>query len=428
MMAADPRLPSGAGGFVSPHRDSPQRDSESLWRPVLPLRVCTGLSSVADGVVKSAAPLLAASLTSDPRAVAVVTMASLAAWFTGLLSGALTDRLSRRVVLIWTAVARAAYLVVFSVLVVIGRASIALIAITAFLMTAGTAFCDASGQSVLPRLVGRDVTILSRQNGRLHMVETTGRSLVGLPLGPVLFAWAAVLPFGLAAASLGGAAQAVRRLPRDVAEQDATPRRSLRTEIWTGLVYLVRDRLLLTMSVYTGIFNFADAVAMAVFVLFARAELGVSDVGYGLLLLGLAAGNVLGGCLSGSLARVHWSLVMLASAVVHALGWAVIATAGSPWAAGIVLLVMGAGQTVVTVCIVSTRQAMVPDHLLGRVISAFRLLGNGSAVLGAAAGGFVAAALHLSSAPWTAAAILLCTMVPLLWTYTSARDRRRQVV
>lgn len=383
---------------------------------ILPLRLSTGLSSVADGTVRSAAPLLAASLTSDPRAVATVTTASLAAWLTGLVSGALTDRLPRRAVLVWTGVVRAGYLAMFAALVVAGRAGVALVALTAFLMTAGTAFSDAAGQAILPRLVGRDVATLSRQNSRLYVVETVGRSLVGLPLGPALFAWAAALPFTLSALALGGAAQAVRRLPHVSAQPD---RRSLRAEIWAGLAYLVRDRLLLTMSVITGVFNFADAVAMAVFVLFARTELGVSDAGYGLLLLGLAVGNVLGGVAAGWFARFHWSVTMLVSGVVHALGWAVIATVASPWLAGAVLLLMGVGQTVVTVSIVSTRQAMVPDHLLGRVISGFRFVGNGSAVLGAAAGGFVAAAFGLSSAPWTAAALLFGTVFALLWIVRS---------
>jgi predicted MFS family arabinose efflux permease len=373
------------------------------------------MSSMADGVVKSSAPLLAASLTSDPRAVATVAMAALAAWFTGLLSGALTDRLSRRTVLIWTEVVRATCLTAFAGLIVIDRADIALVAITAFLMTTGTTFYDASGQAILPRLVGREVTTLSRQNGRLHMVETAGRSLVGTPLGSATFALTAVLPFALAAVSHGGSALAVRRLPHTAGEPDATCRRPLRTEIWTGLVYLVRDRSLLTMSLYTGAFNFADAAAMAVFVLFARADLGVSDAAYGLLLLGLAVGNVLGGGLAGRFARFHWSMIMLGSAVVQSLGWVVIVTVGSPWVAAALLVFMGVGQTVATVSIVSTRQAMVPDHLLGRVIAGFRVVGNGSAVFGAAAGGFVAAAFGLSSAPWTAAGFLLVTALSLLW-------------
>jgi MFS family permease len=373
------------------------------------------MSSMADGVVKSSAPLLAASLTSDPRAVATVAMAALAAWFTGLLSGALTDRLCRRTVLIWTEVVRATCLAAFAVLIVIDRADVALIAVTAFLMTTGTTFYDASGQAILPRLVGREVTTLSRQNGRLHMVETAGRSLVGTPLGSATFALAPVLPFALAAVAHGGAAQAVRRLPRAAGEPDVTCRRPLRVEIWTGLVYLVRDRSLLTMSLYTGAFNFADAVAMAVFVLFARADLGVSDAAYGLLLLGLAVGNVLGGGLAGWLGRFPWSRIMLASGVVQSLGWAVIVIGGSPWVAGVLFVFMGAGQTVATVSIVSTRQAMVPDHLLGRVIAGFRVVGNGSAVFGAAVGGFVAAAFGLSAAPWTAAGFLLVTALSLLW-------------
>jgi len=415
-MPADHQETPGAGETDHPHRSGQASLSYApLWRRVLPLRLSAGMSSMADGVVKSSAPLLAASLTSDPRAVATVAMGALAAWFTGLLSGALTDRLSRRTVLIWTEVIRATCLATFAVMIVIDRAGVALVAITAFLMTTGTTFYDASGQAILPRLVGREVTTLSRQNGRLHMVETAGRSLVGTPLGSVTFALAPVLPFALAALSHGGSAQAVRRLPRAAGDPDVARRRPLRTEIWTGLVYLVRDRSLLTMSLYTAAFNFADAVAMAVFVLFAKADLGVSDAAYGLLLLGLAVGNVLGGGLAGWLGQFHWSTIMLASAAVQSLGWAVIVNTGSPWVAATLLVFMGVGQTVTTVSIVSTRQAMVPDHLLGRVIAGFRVIGNGSAVFGAAAGGFVAAAFGLSAAPWTSAGFLMATALSLLW-------------
>ena len=78
---------------------------------------------------------------------------------------------------------------------------------------------------------------------------------------------------------------------------------------------------------------------------------------------------------------------------------------------------------VVTVSIVSTRQAMVPDHLLGRVIAGFRVVGNGSAVIGAAAGGLVAAAFGLSAAPWTAAGFLIVTAMPLLAIVGRRRPR-----
>lgn len=427
-MPADRGYSLGAGGPDHPHRSgepgltSVHAPDEPPWRRVLPLQLSAGMSSVSDGMVKSAAPLLAASLTSDPRAVATVTMASLAAWFTGLVSGALADRLSRRTVLIWTDVLRAACLATFTVLIVADGVGIALVALTAFLMTAGTAFYDASGQAIMPRLVGREVTMLSRQNGRLSMVETAGRSLVGIPLGAATFAMVTALPFALAAVSLGGSAQAVRRLPRAACDPGVTSRRSLRTEIWTGLAYLVRDRSLLAMSLYTGAFNFADAVAMAVFVLFARAELGVSDAAYGLLLLGLAVGNVLGGGVAGQFARFHWSAIMLASAVVQSLGWTMIVIVESPWMSGAMLLLMGIGVTVGTVSIVSTRQALVPDHLLGRVIAGFRVIGNGSAVLGAATGGLVAATLGLSSAPWTAAGLLLATAISLSWIAWQRRE------
>jgi MFS family permease len=385
-----------------------------------PLLWSTGMASAGDGIFKAAAPLLAASLTTDPRAVAAVSVAYSAAWLTGLLAGALTDRLPRRQVLIWSNLVRAAGIAGLVGLVAAGGVTVAAIAVAAFLVTAGTVFFDPAAQAVLPSVVGRRIEVLSRLNGRLAMVETVGRSFVGLPLGAATFGVGAALPFLANAAAYVGSARAVRPLPVSPAPAGGRGT-SLLGDVWAGLVHLFRDRTLFAMSLLVGAFNFADAVVMAVFVLYAKQILGVSDLVYGLLLTCFAAGSVVGGGFAGRLARARWEVIELVTALVQAAGWVIIVSTASAWATAAVFFATGFGAAVATVAIVSTRQAMVADNMIGRVVAGFRVIGNGSMVIGGIVGGLVAAHYGLPAAPWTAVGLLLLTALPLTWLVVRRR-------
>jgi predicted MFS family arabinose efflux permease len=369
---------------------------------------------VGDGAFKASAPLLAASLTSDPRAVATVAVASASAWLMGLLAGAVTDRLARRMVLSWTDLVRAVALGLFVLFIVTDGVTVGLLALVAFVMTTGTVFVDSGAQAMLPSIVGTDLGVLSRQNGRLYMVETTSRSLLGLPLGSAAFTLARAVPFAIGALTYACSALTLRRLPREEAT-DSDRSRKLLTEIGDGLRYLVRDRILLRMSLLVGLLNLADSLAMAVFVLYAKTALGVSDFGYGMLLTCFAAGSLPGGFLAARLSRVHWTGVILLGAIMQALTWIVIVTTRSAVAGGLMLFAMGIGATVVTVSVISTRQALVPDRFLGRVVAGFRLLGNGFTIIGAAVGGVVAAHFGLAAGPWAAIAVLSVVAASMIW-------------
>jgi hypothetical protein len=72
---------------------------------------------------------------------------------------------------------------------------------------------------------------------------------------------------------------------------------------------------------------------------------------------------------------------------------------------------------------VSWRQAVVPDRLLGRVNSAYRLLAWGGQPLGAALGGGVAAAAGLR-APYLLAGVVLLAMAVAMRNDARARPPR----
>ena len=63
---------------------------------------------------------------------------------------------------------------------------------------------------------------------------------------------------------------------------------------------------------------------------------------------------------------------------------------------------------------VSLRQRIIPDELLGRVNSGYRLLGWGTIPIGAAVGGVLAEAIGLRAVFVLAGAVQLLLLAPLL--------------
>lgn len=62
----------------------------------------------------------------------------------------------------------------------------------------------------------------------------------------------------------------------------------------------------------------------------------------------------------------------------------------NPYVIGAVFVIGGIGNVMANVVMVSLRQTMTPDRLLGRVNSCYRLMAWGTMPIGAAAGGLLA--------------------------------------
>ncbi len=171
--------------------------------------------------------------------------------------------------------------------------------------------------------------------------------------------------------------------------------------------------------------NLAGTAAMAVLVLYARDELGLSNTQYGLLLTVEAAGAVLGSAAAARLsARFGTGTTIIAAILVAGLSM----LAAGIWAQPVVLaasLALGGFAGLVwNVLTVSLRQWLVPDELLGRVNSGYRLIGWGTVPVGAVVGGIVAQVFGLR-APFlfagTAALLLAVSVWPRITNRGSAR-------
>jgi MFS family permease len=371
----------------------------------------TAVSNVGDGVYATALPLLAASLTRDPLLVSLVSFAEWLPWLLfGLLSGALLDRWDRRR-LMWTVdAARFAIVGGLAVAVLMDRASIALLAAVGFLLGTGQTLVDTGTHSILPALVSREGQRLERANGRLVGTQIVTQELAGPPVGGLLFSLTAWVPFAVDAVSFAAGSALVASIRGHFGPEELGPggrRTTLRSEIAEGLRWLAAHRVLRATAAMVAVVNLLAAGGWAVMVLFAQERLGLDAVGFGLLLSGSAVGGVLGSLVAArSVAVVGTARIIVGAMIVSALAFLAFGLSSDPWLAGVLMGVVAFMTVVFNVVVGALRQALTPDRLLGRVISAFRLFSYGSVPFGSLLGGMLARSFGLR-APFLVAGIVI---------------------
>jgi MFS family permease len=388
------------------------------------------VSNLGDGVTLAALPLLAASLTRSPTSVAAVSFAGTLPWlFFALLGGAVADRVDRKRAMAVVDGLRMVTIGILAALVLTDEASLILIGIVAFTLGTLETVFDNAAQAILPNVVDRDA--LETANGRLYAAEVVTNQFAGPPLGAFLFTAAAAAPFVLDSASFGIAAIVVLGLRgsfrpvRKFTENEARP--SIRADIAEGLRWLRRHRLLRTLALLLGVLNLLEAGVMAVLVLYALEVLDLSKTGYGILLTAAGIGALFGSLLARRLSS--WmgpGTTLIVSVLLIGAATLVPALVANPIMVGASFAVIGAAAVAWNVVTVSLRQAIVPDALLGRVNSAYRLLGWGTMPLGALLGGFLAETFGLR-APFVVGGVVPLVMgvamIPLVNNRTLAAAR-----
>jgi MFS family permease len=378
------------------------------------LWTATAVSSLGDGVYFTALPLLAVSLTRDPVAVSLVTLATtLPNLLLTLTAGVLVDRWDRRRVLWRVDAFRFLVVAALAAAVLGGWVGIPLLMAVGFLLGAGETLFATAAQALLPLLVSREPERLELANGRLLGVQTLSGQLVGPPLGGLLFSLARWLPFGVDALSFAASSALIATIPGRYAagRQEGAPRATIRADIAEGLRWLLGHRLLRTLGLMVGVVNLVATGWIATAVLFATERLGLGPRGYGLLTSGLAVGSVAGTLLAPRLSRRFGvARVLLGSALTESVVTILIGLQTNPLVAGALLGLEGVAVMGWNTVSVALRQSLIPDRMYGRAASVYRLVAMGSTPLGAALGGGLARLVDLR-APWLVAG---CTELVVL--------------
>ena len=351
-------------------------------------------AGLGDGVRVAALPLLAASLTTSPALVGAVAACQSVPWLlVNPFSGALADRHDRRSLMQLATVVRVTLAVTLVVMVGLRLADIAWLCVLGFLLGSADTLGSNSASGLLPRLVRGPQ--LERANAISQGGYATGENLLGPALGALLFTIARELPFGADAASFALAGILLLAVVGPF-PPDSPGDGRIMAEVAQGAGWLWAHRPLRLLAVLVGLQNLAFGMVLSTFVLFVLEVLRVPRVLYGVLLAVFASGGLLGSLFAYRAgARLRRPALLRAILVVNGLGLLAIWVLPRIWLVIPVLLLLGFLGTLWDVTVVSYRQRETPDALLGRVTSAFRVVGIGAYPLGAALGGVLAQAAGL---------------------------------
>ena len=374
-----------------------------FWR----LYASSATSNLADGIGRTALPLIAASYTRDPVLVSGLASFAFLPWLLfALVSGAVVDRVDRRYAMSAANAVRALSLGVLAVLVVAGEGSVLALYVVAFLLGTAETIYDSATRALLPQVIER--RHLDRANSLLTAEESLGQQFIGSPLGSALFALAVVLPVALNSVGFAIAALLILTVRGVQRPQRTGGPTTVRADVAEGVRWLWNHRLLRGFTLISGATCLANSMINGVLVLYVLEVLHLPASRFGFFVLAAGVGALLGGLATPRVARLLGRVRALTlGATVSALAIGLMGFVDNGWVAAALSAVMAAGVMVWNVLTMSLRQLLIPEHIFGRVQGAYRTLVWGAIPLGALAGGVVADLLGISAVFLVSGAALL---------------------
>ncbi len=361
----------------------------------------SGLANLADGVAVVVWAWLASLLTRDPLLIAALPVVLRLPWFLfAIPAGLVTDRVDRRnLILVMDAVRAVAFTVVGGAIWItlpleaapdqgIAHPGLfAVLALSAVVIGVAEVFRDNAAQTMMPSLVPHDR--LEAANGRLWSVELVGNALLGPALGAFLIAAFLPLPFLLNAVAFAVGTWLVLSITGQFRPVQSETR-DWKREFRAGWDFLKNSPVLKLLALSTGAWNLLHQMIVIALVLHVQENLGLGAPAYGLILAAGAIGGIAGGAVGARIVeRLGRGRAAQLMALQSALAFAAIPFAPNAWALAVLFVFSEFTGIVWNTVSVSYRQRIIPDALLGRVNSLYRLLAWGMMPIGLALSGIL---------------------------------------
>ncbi len=351
-------------------------------------------SSLADGIARTAIPLLAVQLTTDPLLISGIAALQMVPWLLfAIPAGLIVDGVDRRRALAISNTLRTLLAVVLFVLALTGSLSIWSLYVVIFLYGVGETVYDGAIRAVVPSLVPK--ALLPKANGRIEAAENVVQSFLAGPITSLLFAVTVLIPLGVNAAAFALAAALALFLPsvasgRQFAAASTAPRVPWYRQLGDGYRFIFGNRMLTTLLFLTTFIGLMFSAATATFVLFVIDDQGLPEEWFGVFALTAAAGGVLGSLLAPVLtSRFRAGPTMAIANILASAGLVPLYFFPNLWVAGAAWFLTSAAVLVWNVLVMSLRQAIIPGRLLGRVHGSWRTILWGSMPLGSLVGGLL---------------------------------------
>ena len=354
-------------------------------------------SNVADGLLKTSAPLLAATLTKDPVVIAALAAVVMLPWlFFAIPIGSLVDRVDRRKALWLANSIRLAALATLTVSIVTETINIPILYFVAFIIGAAEVLYDTTAQALIPQILKPKQ--LERGNARLSVGATMVGELIGAPLSGILYALAIFLPFLSSTLGIFLAVVLVAIIPgtyKPIAALDDNgkplPKKSLWADMRFGISYLLNNKLLLKLVLLTTSIGFFFSATGSTMVLFMLDVLKVPLALFGFVFLAGAFGSILGSFMAPKVSERFGRMNIMALTIF--LSGVLTALSGlSPnvWVWIVLSVFGGIVMAHWNILLMSTYHQIIPNELFGRIHGTRRTLVWGLMPIGSLLGGVFA--------------------------------------
>jgi MFS family permease len=377
------------------------------------------ISNLGSSVTLFALPLLVYKLTGSAINLGITSAAEFLPYLLfGLLLGAWTDRVDRKRMMILTDIGRALVVAWIPLLAFLGPFSVWWIYAVGFLQSTLTICFEAGQFAAIPNIVKQDdlVTANGRIQASYSAVSIVGPLLAGalvaiLPLPMLLLLDAS--SFLISALSLS-----IIRVSFNGKKDEQQEKKNIGQDVIEGLRYVLGHPVLRNISLMMAIVNFVGTTAYAQLVLFAKERLHANDPQVSLLYAAGSLGIVVLSLAAGPL-RKRWSFsrVALGALMLDGLFTVALAFTGWYWLALLFWACISGFGILFNINTGSLRQAIVPNHMLGRVLSIAGVLAWSAIPLGSLLGGFLVG--------WTGNIMLvyaiigsLVFLIPLIFSFT----------
>ena len=387
------------------------------------------ISNLGSSFTQWAVPLLVFQLTHSALNLGVATAATFLPYLLfGLVIGAWMDRIDRKRAMI--ALDAVNVLVILSIPLVaeFGHLTVWWIYAVTFLQSTIFIAFSAGEFAAIPSLVGKDDLVTA--NGRIQATfsgaQVAGPLLAGALLSLMPLAW--VMAFDAASFAISALSLSLIRGSFNTAQEEAKDATTILHDVREGLRYVLSHPVLRNISLMMALINFVGASTFAQLVLFASERLDASEKQVGVLFAAGSAGIVVTGLLAGRLnKRFGFTTLAMTSLMVMG-GFTIAFSATRSFLLALPLWAAATGLGILfNINTGSLRQAIVPNHLLSRVLSIAGVLAWSAIPAGALVGGWVVSATDNVAALYAAIGILTILIAAFFRFFTALGDAQRYV-
>jgi MFS family permease len=334
-------------------------------------------SLLGDQFALIATPWLVLQLTGDPLTLGIVlALESIPRAAFMLLGGAITDRISPRIVMLISDTARLVLTIFMAWVVFAGMVQMWMLYFFALGFGLVAGFAVPAENSIVPMLVQAEDLQAgnSVMMGVGQLVGFIGPTMAGILIGSFSVSSLGIgFAFALDAVSFSVSAVCLWWIQMRKREGNGAEAESIWASIVAGLKYLWKDKVLRVMFTAITALNFLIIGPIMVGIpVLADTRLPEGAVAFGLLMSAYAGGNLFGYLVAGSLPKLGASAMQVFLIILlFAFGLVIGALGFIPytWLDFFLLLALGMGNGYIAIILFTWMQTRTPTAMLGRMMS-----------------------------------------------------------